>query len=710
MSPSSVTEETDIFQPVSSLPDIFSLLRVALAFLALLGCANPVFAVKSIEFSLGRLSSADWSSSDIKLAINLAEPGRFSLTAKEITHPTLPAPINELSIHCLKGQLLAQQVTCQDGQGLIDYLAFKQETFALTFNWKFGQQLIDVKADDIPLKSGDMDLALQFNNQRWEASIKSPKQRIERLAQIAPQFKETLSAWSAMGSMGLNLDLKGDLTGLQTSDWAINFSALQFADPAGSVFAEELAGSWKGKVDYNPAQWQSTHRLSIKSGAALTPALYLGTELGAITAQASLKGDDTAITLQQFDFTHKNLLRFRASGVIKPQSDEPLSALKLETKPVDLSKLFTEYFQPVLAGTSWEGFTLSKGRGEFAFTVKKGEPQQIKMVLSDLGIELSSLSNNLLSLQGGTGDINWSKGNPSNPSTLSWEGGALYNGVTLGNTQLQLLLSGAQAVLQQPTSLPILDGHLQAEILQVDWSGEDPEIQFSGYLAPINMRQLSVALGLPELSGQLSGMIPNITYEAGNLHIGGIALIKLFGGNVRIKNLQLDDLLDVLPVLQADIELKGLDLETLTETFSFGKITGKLDGEIDQLRLEAWEPVSFDAWFATPENDRSRRRISQKAVDNISNLGGRGLSGAASRGFLRFFETFGYSKLGIRCRLENGICQMGGVNNGKNGYYLVKGGGLPRIDIMGFNRTIDWIVLVGRLKEIATGQEAPRIE
>ena len=161
--------------------------------------------------------------------------------------------------------------------------------------------------------------------------------------------------------------------------------------------------------------------------------------------------------------------------------------------------------------------------------------------------------------------------------------------------------------------------------------------------------------------------------------------------------------------MDVDLRLKSLNLEKITDTFSFGKITGRLEGEVDNLRLEEWRPVAFDAWLATPASDETPHRISQRAVDNISNLGGVGISGALSRSFLRFFEEFGYDRLGVRCRLKQGVCEMDGVEPADQGYYLVKGGGIPRIDIKGFNRRTDWTLLTKKLGQIAEG-EAPRIE
>lgn len=74
---------------------------------------------------------------------------------------------------------------------------------------------------------------------------------------------------------------------------------------------------------------------------------------------------------------------------------------------------------------------------------------------------------------------------------------------------------------------------------------------------------------------------------------------------------------------------------------------------------------------------------------------------------LKVFKSFSYDRLGIRCRLDNGVCHMGGVENAERGYYIVKGGGLPpRIDVFGFNTRVDWSTLVERLKAITRAKEA----
>ncbi len=145
----------------------------------------------------------------------------------------------------------------------------------------------------------------------------------------------------------------------------------------------------------------------------------------------------------------------------------------------------------------------------------------------------------------------------------------------------------------------------------------------------------------------------------------------------------------------------------MTGAFSFGEIEGRLDGSVRGLRLLNWEPVAFDLALATPEDYRGRRKISQRAVDNLSSLGGG--AQVLSQTVLKFFEKFSYRRLGLRCRLLDNVCRMSGVAPAPQGYYIVEGAGLPRINIIGFSTVVDWPQLVRRLKA-ATQSGAPSVE
>jgi hypothetical protein len=177
----------------------------------------------------------------------------------------------------------------------------------------------------------------------------------------------------------------------------------------------------------------------------------------------------------------------------------------------------------------------------------------------------------------------------------------------------------------------------------------------------------------------------------------------VFDGRVAVRDLRLQDPLARFPRLYASIGVENLDLELVTRTFEFGMITGRLSGYISGLETFGWMPEAFDAFLFTPVTDESRHRISQRAVTNLSSIGGGsggGVAAALQGGFLRFFDDFSYDRVGLSCRLANDVCVMGGVEPAPAGYYIVKGAGLPRINVIGSQTRVAWTTLVRQLGSV----------
>jgi hypothetical protein len=201
------------------------------------------------------------------------------------------------------------------------------------------------------------------------------------------------------------------------------------------------------------------------------------------------------------------------------------------------------------------------------------------------------------------------------------------------------------------------------------------------------------------MSGQLSGTIPGLTYKNHVLSVDGDIAASVFDGTIVGRGFRLRDPLGPWPRLFADVTARRLDLSLVTRTFAIGSITGRLDADIDDLELFNWSPVAFDAKLYSTPDDRTKKLISQKAVTSISNVGGGGggVAAALQSGLLRFFDQFRYSQLGITCKLENEVCLMGGIEPAGMGYYMVKGRGLPRIDVIGNQGRVAWPQLVKQL-------------
>ena len=177
--------------------------------------------------------------------------------------------------------------------------------------------------------------------------------------------------------------------------------------------------------------------------------------------------------------------------------------------------------------------------------------------------------------------------------------------------------------------------------------------KFDAVVEPISVAPIAKAMGWPEFAGKLSGRIPGLTYRQGVLTLEGDLEADVFDGHVVASNLRVRDPLGKWPRLYADVLAFNLDLELVTRTFEFGSITGRVDVDLKELETFNWSPVSFDLRIATPKDDKSPHRISQRAVANLSNIGGGGggVATALQSGALQFFETFRYDQIGLSCRL-----------------------------------------------------------
>ena len=52
----------------------------------------------------------------------------------------------------------------------------------------------------------------------------------------------------------------------------------------------------------------------------------------------------------------------------------------------------------------------------------------------------------------------------------------------------------------------------------------------------------------------------------------------------------------------------------------------------------------------------------------------------------------------------------GGSGSGAAGFTIVKGSGVPRLNVVGFNRRVDWPTLVERLQAVGSGDLKPVVE
>jgi hypothetical protein len=479
-----------------------------------------------------------------------------------------------------------------------------------------------------------------------------------------------------------------------SAEAALKLADFNLTNEAGTIVAEKLAATTRLRARLGAESTALELDVAGAQGMALFGPVLL--DLGAnpleLETRGSLRGQ--VLTIDALRLRQKSLTDVTGSGTVNLASETPTLTGNFRLEKLEFPAAYTSYMQILLAASLLGDLTMG---GVVSGDLSIVDNGITALRLSPRGLDLRD-NRGRLHMEDVEGDVHWSPAGvgAAQLSRLAWKSGGAY-GLSGGAAELEFVAYGLNFALAKPTKVPIFDGGLAIEnFAMANLGGDNLEVSFAGEIEPISMPLLAKAFGWPEFSGTLAASIPGVRLKDNVLTFDGNVESKVFGGTIVGSNIRLKDPLGNLPEFFADVRARDLDLDLVTRTFEVGSITGKLEADILGLELFAWAPTRFDARLATPEGDRSRRRISAKAVSSLSNVGGGGggVMQALQSGVLRFFDEYRYEKLGITCRLRGDICEMSGVEPAPDGYFIVKGAGIPRIDIIGNVGRVRWSQLM----------------
>ena len=543
----------------------------------------------------------------------------------------------------------------------------------------------------------------------WESTLtiaNGQASRITQLAEFLPDAGKIPAP--SKGKITGAIKLRGSAEGVATIETNLAVDGLAFSDASGLHAGENVSGEINAKAIRQGKLWQWQGDLNWRSGEVFWQPLYLTGNGHRFISSGDV--DENTIRLLKGNLKLAGIGEAELSGVMERSTNNSntLRDFDLRATNLALSTLFNQVLKPFLENTAFAEMKTA-GRGDIQWRYRNRVSEQITLNLRDASVEDERKR---FAFHGINASVPW-QAQGATAADISIRSGQVLR-MSLGEVRVPLAMNGYNFSIPKLT-LPVLDGKLTLEDFNASWQAQRTQQnygwqwQFSGGLSPVSMQKLTEALQIQPMHGTLSGVIPKVSYAGSTLKVDGALLFKVFDGTVVAKNLTLLEPLGLAPRLTADLDMQNLDLDLLTRTFSFGNMQGRIDVAVNGLELANWKPVKFDASLMSSPGDYPRR-ISQAAVQNISSLGGAGAAAAIQRSFLRFFEQFGYSKIGWSCELRNEVCRMGGVESAPQGYIIVKGGGIPAITVMGYNRNVNWRELVDRLQRITQGNVKPIIQ
>ncbi|WP_036113781.1 MULTISPECIES: hypothetical protein [Luteibacter] len=508
------------------------------------------------------------------------------------------------------------------------------------------------------------------------------------------------NVWSGRTTTGrVNADLALDVLdgGLQAGG-QFALDGVGFDSPGGKLAGEKLSGSGRLGVDNQADATVIDLDAALRGGALLLGPLYADLPGHAVQLSLSARSQKGALAVRKLRLTDPDALQLE--GEVDFAATGDLSVLRLDRFNARFPAAYTRYGKGLLRSMGVESLDADgDASGHFAFGPKGLESFAVQTV----GLDLAR-GDGQFGVQGLHGAIDWNVTDDRPATKLGWRALQVQR-IPNGAADATLRSTGGTLALQKPFAIPVLDGQLRVQSLA--WkpaATRGDRLQTSLALTQVDMAAFCRALGWPEFRGTVGGAVPSLRYVDDRVELAGGLSLNVFDGFVDITGMSLAQPFSAAPILTGDISLRKLDLALMTSVFDFGSITGRLDGGIDDLRLVGWKPAAFKAHLLAD----SGGRISQKAVNNLTSVGGGGIAGGLQGTVLKIFKTFGYKRIGLSCTLKGDLCSMGGLGAAKDGYTIVEGSGLPRLTVVGHQREVDWPTLVRRL-EAATQGDGPTI-
>jgi len=655
-------------------------------------------AAVALAFAVEDIQGEGWQAHGVTIALTEQARDLYAATVRldRLELPDARGSVQGLRLECPQLVRSEQGWGCEEGRLKVEDSPLQAQDAAWQGSIASDGRL-RLSIPKLAIAQGTFALEISAQDGTWSAQLTPHRVEIGELAALGGTLALP-DDWGVKGRVSGAVSLGGGAGGVSRVAADILVDQLSYASPDGGQAAEKLVLKLSAVARTQGSAWVFDAGLGWPSGALYAEPLFLDAGKGplALKVAGTWQQDLARLQLDSWSADLANTANVSGTGRFEG-AGLAIRGLTVAVQSDDAGRLYQRLLQPFLIGTAADDMAVSGRVGAVLHLDDEG--------IEQAGLELNHLTledrQGRFSLDRTDGSVGWDRGQTASLSRLSIAGASVYR-IPAGGFSISARFAGDRVDLVEPVVVPLLGGRVVLDSFALTGAlvaGARPRWEASASVREVSLEQLTRSLEWPPFNGSVTGQLRDMRYADQVFSVGGGLELSAFGGDIRVDNLSIQDPFGTVPVLQADAIMRGLRLEALTETFSVGRIEGRLDAEMQGIQLIGWQPARFDLHLYTPAKDDSRHRISQRAVENLTELGS-GVPAGLSATFLSVFEEFRYDRIDLKVRLQGDVAELDGLARPDGGYYLVKGSGLPRIDVIGRNRSVAWSDLVERLQQI----------
>jgi hypothetical protein len=532
----------------------------------------------------------------------------------------------------------------------------------------------------------------------WKASLEASSINLaEVFSLFKPLFPTEYQKWFIKGKGSMETHFEGHEISWK-GDMIFHFREGEFSSSDGTRAGQGITGKVILKIHSPPSEKKINFELSLKVGEGkfLWGKFYkdLSGEKVTFFSQGSFFLNSPRLLEFQSSLDFLGTGNYSLSGLI--QSNESVLSLKAEkishNKMLSLFKDYLSQNVPSLKSLQLEG----DSHLDMRTVIKEGklslegilEIQNTSLKVPDKSFSIDKIDLML------PFDLFYPFLSDTARKERVKESGFLRIGILekgkerLEGITVPLILSQNNLYITEDINISLFKGKIKL----TGFRGEEilsPSRRFHFGLEIEKMDLASLIQNLAEvdLPGILNADFPVISYQDGILFAQGKAVAGIFEGEVEATNLSATGLFSRSRKINGNLSFKGINLEKVSEKIKIGKMTGIIQGSIKNLEIEYGQPSRFILDIESVKTEGVKQKISVDAVQNISILGtgSEGISGVLSSGIKSFFKEYPYSRIGMRCTLENDKFSVRGKIHEGGTEYLVRRAFLRGIDVVNQN-------------------------
>lgn len=478
----------------------------------------------------------------------------------------------------------------------------------------------------------------------------------------------------------------------KTINATISLNGVGFASPDYEYFGEELNGSIETDITLETL----TNQFSFHTNCLVEPFLIqLGpftTDMKKRLTRFSLSGDymspERNLSNISGTLAWKEIGAITIVGEVLKLGYKPYIDLELAMKNLSHAPLFEtfvkdtiQYSHPSLFNSDIQG----KINGQLHFLGSlnnldvDGNINISKTDITHQNISIEDLNLNLpisLTYPASTDTMQKEDISDSHYGTISIR--ELRQGpLRLEGLKLSPIIISNNFYLKAPLRIPLFGGTIEINDIAIEnITTQDRKFKFVFQFHDINLEKITNAYKLTPLEGTLKSSLIPLVQKKDQLSSQGEMNITVFGGNITIRDLTLNNFLTPLMGVKFSAKINDLSLGKMSTTYQdWGGITGIIDGDIKEFNLVAGEPSSFDIQLKTKKVENIKQTVSTKFLKKFV------------PGIGTVLERFGltnyrYAVMGLHAILENDYIILQGAVRERGKDLFMKGAGLKKLEIV----------------------------